>query len=38
MPYKKVKRWIPGHYRYVNGKKVFVRGHYTWVTIWVPRR
>jgi hypothetical protein len=38
MPYKWVKRWVRGHYRRVGRKKIRVRGHYTWVRIWVPRK
>lgn len=38
MPYKKVKRWVAGHHKYVRGKRVWVKGHYMWVTIYVPRK
>lgn len=31
--FKLVKRWIKPHYIRVNGKRVFVRGHYRIVKI-----
>ncbi|MBS3079690.1 YXWGXW repeat-containing protein [Candidatus Pacearchaeota archaeon] len=35
MAYKWVRRWVPGYYRYVGRKRVWVSGHYTSVRIWV---
>ncbi len=36
MPYKWVRRWVPGYYYWKGGKRIHVRGHYRWVKIWVP--
>jgi hypothetical protein len=36
--YKTVKKWVPAHYRRVNGRRVYVRGHYTTVKIYVPTK
>ena len=38
MPYKWVRRWVPGFYYYKKGKRIHVKGHYKWVRIWVPSK
>ena len=38
MPYKWVRKWVPGYYYYKNGKRVHVRGHYKRVQVWVSSR
>jgi len=35
MPYKTVRRWVPGHYNYKNGKRFYVSGYYKYVQVWV---
>lgn len=34
--YKIVKKWVAPHYRKLKGKRVYVRGHYIKVRIYVP--
>jgi hypothetical protein len=27
----KIRVWVPGYYKIVNRKKVYVKGHYKWI-------
>ena len=40
MPYMRKRVWVPGYYYYTrSGKRVHVRGHYKYITVWVsPKR
>lgn len=35
MVWKIVRKWVPPRYKIVNGKRVYVRGYYIKVKIWV---
>ena len=38
MAYKIVKKWVKGHYRKNGKKRIWIKGYYIQVKIWVPNR